>query len=146
MVKELIRQEDLTEDDFTLADATATAGTPVKLGYYQNDRKGTIVYFGGGYIYALIKNNTPAVQSGKLKVYLTDPNEIHQELVYELRTEFADASQTDKTQMIKVPVFKDIGIGYKSKIVLYFESDDNATIDVSECSLIIPIVVKYRLL
>ena len=85
----------------------------------------------------VLKNSTPAVINGVIRLVLADANEVRKIVVLEERTEKFGASAYDRTQAILIPEFK-IKAKQDSKLIIEFKPDSDDTIDWSQSTIILP--------
>ena len=147
-------KQTLNATDFNMSGTiTALAGKWTKVGYYSvNPRQQ--VHFGskeddglgsGAPVYIKLQDSTPAVLDGKIRLVVTNPQEINTRVIVEERTERFYASQTDRQTALlmglKVPGAKEDDM---LQIHFYPDSSTDVTISVANSTVAIPTTV-YQL-
>ena len=95
-----------------------------------------------GYLYISLLTMSAVQIEGKLRLIVSDANEMKQTVVYEERTEVLRGSTTLKTQKIPLPK---IGATLKEndKMLLYIDPDSAVTISSTASTILVPATAHF---
>lgn len=96
-----------------------------------------------GRLYAYLQDGVSGEIKGKLRLLISDANELVKTTVYEGRTDILHGSATDKEMMVVLPEFRPMA-KEDSKLILEFYSDESSadcTVDYSKTTINVPVTV-----
>lgn len=95
-----------------------------------------------GYLYVSLLTMSAVQVDGKLRLVVSDANEMNQTVIYEERTEVLRGSTTLKTQKIPLPKTGPT-MKENDKMLLYIEPDSAATISNTASTILIPATAHF---
>lgn len=116
---------------------TVPAQTQVSFGYGRADQP-----FNQGYMYVKLVDDAAGDEDGVLRLVQENASGTRKIVVWEGRTEELDGDANDKQKRIALPEQIDFPrVGEDSILALEFKADGADTIDVSACTVRIPVTV-----
>lgn len=141
----------LTKEDFGLtADVSVKAGVWNKLGEFRIPPQQAYKWgygtpnlpYNQGYMYILLQDNsaTPAEVKGKIRLVVSDANELSKTVVFEEREEVLHAASADITKQKALP---EQGPTAKEddKLIIEFMPDADATVSATNSDIRLPVTV-----